>query len=157
MLVAWSSQRDITALNGSCRKNCTRSAMRYRFWGGKIIISILLGEFADILNGHVFYNFHLLRLFCWDEGDSASHTAILEAVPALLYLVALSCLTLCDPCPRGFSRQEYGSGLPRPPPGVFQAKDQTQVSHIAGGFLTVWATRKGPFWLSVLLIFSLEL
>ena len=36
-------------------------------------------------------------------------------------LVAQSCLTLCDPirllCPWGFSRQEYWSGLPCPPPG----------------------------------------
>ena len=60
--------------------------------------------------------------------------------------VAQSCLTLCDPMDytvRGilqarilewvafpFSR---GSSLPR---------DRTQVSHIAGGFLTVWATRE---------------
>ena len=39
-------------------------------------------------------------------------------------LVAQSCRTLCDPmdcslllCPWGFSRQEYWSGLPCPPPG----------------------------------------
>ena len=38
-------------------------------------------------------------------------------------LVAQSCLVLCDPkgaqllCPWGFSRQEYWSGLPCPPPG----------------------------------------
>ena len=133
--------------------------MRPRFFAGKkIIISVLLGEFAETLNGHVFYIFHLLRLFCWDEGDSASHTAILEAVPAVLCLVALSCLTLCDPCPWGFSRKEYCSGLPCPPPGgSSQARDQTQVSHIAGWFLTVWATREAPFLLSALFIFSLEL
>ena len=43
----------------------------------------------------------------------------------VLCLVAQSCLTLCDPmdcsppgsCPWGFSRQEYWSGLPCPPPG----------------------------------------
>ena len=41
-------------------------------------------------------------------------------------LVVQSCPTLCDPhglqptrllCPWGFSRQEYWSGLPCPPPG----------------------------------------
>ena len=44
---------------------------------------------------------------------------------AMLCLVAQSCPTLCDPmdcsppasCPWGFSRQEYWSGLPCPPPG----------------------------------------
>ena len=44
----------------------------------------------------------------------------------ILCLVTQSCLTLCDPhglqpirllCPWGFSRQEYQSGLPYPPPG----------------------------------------
>ena len=50
----------------------------------------------------------------------------------VLYLVAQSCPTVCDPmdysppvhggihvilCPWGFSRQEYWSGLPCPPPG----------------------------------------
>ena len=44
----------------------------------------------------------------------------------MLCLVTQSCLTLCDTvncrchrllCPRGFSRQEYWSGLPYPPPG----------------------------------------
>ena len=43
-----------------------------------------------------------------------------------VYLVAQSCLTLCDPTDcvahqallsMGFSRQEYWSGLPCPPPG----------------------------------------
>ena len=40
---------------------------------------------------------------------------------AVLCLVTQSCLTLCNPtsilCPWGFSRQEYWSGLPCPPPG----------------------------------------
>ena len=48
-----------------------------------------------------------------------------DDIPALLLrLVAQSCPTLCDPmeparllCPWGFSRQEYWSGLPCPPPG----------------------------------------
>ena len=42
-------------------------------------------------------------------------------------------------CPRGFSRQEYWSGLPCPPPtGILP----TQVSSIAGRFFTDWATMK---------------
>ena len=44
-------------------------------------------------------------------------------------------------CPWGFSRQEYWSGLPFPPPGSSQPRDQTQVSCIAGRFFTIWATR----------------
>ena len=44
---------------------------------------------------------------------------------AVLRLVVQSCLTLCDPrlwparllCPWGFSKEEYWSGLPYPPPG----------------------------------------
>ena len=50
------------------------------------------------------------------------------AIPLLgMHLVAQLCWTLCDPrncmqltrllCPWGFSRQEYWSGLPCPPPG----------------------------------------
>ena len=43
----------------------------------------------------------------------------------------------CDFC------QEYQSGLPFPSPGGHpQTKDWTQVSHFAGKFFTVWATRK---------------
>ena len=43
----------------------------------------------------------------------------------------------------GFSRQEYCSGSPLPPPwGSSQPKDRTQASHIAGEFFTVWATGK---------------
>ena len=50
----------------------------------------------------------------------------LQSSPTVLCLVPQSCPTLCDPVdcgppgssvPRGFSRQEYWSGLPYPPPG----------------------------------------
>ena len=42
-----------------------------------------------------------------------------------------------------FSRQEYWSGLPFPSPGDLPRPGiQHQVSHIAGRFLTVWATRE---------------
>ena len=43
----------------------------------------------------------------------------------------------------GFSRQEYCSGLPCPPPGFpSQPRDRTGVSHFAGGFFTVCAARE---------------
>ena len=43
----------------------------------------------------------------------------------------------------GILRQEYWSGLACPPPGESsQPRDQTQVSCIAGGFFTIWATRE---------------
>ena len=42
----------------------------------------------------------------------------------------------------GFSRQEYWSGLPFPSPGESsQPRDRTEVSRIASGFFTNWATR----------------
>ena len=50
-------------------------------------------------------------------------------------------------CPWVFFRQEYWGGLPCPPPGTPQPRDQTQVSHIAGGFYAVWAT---SHWLNQL-------
>jgi len=44
----------------------------------------------------------------------------------------------------GFSRQEYWSGLPFIPfsRGSSQPRDQTWVSHIAGRFFTICATRE---------------
>ena len=43
----------------------------------------------------------------------------------------------------GFSRQEYWSELPRPSPGeCSQPRDRTQVSHVAGRFFIVCATRE---------------
>ena len=76
--------------------------------------------------------------------------------PHMLFLVTQSCLTLCDPkdcspsrllCPWGFSRQEYWSELPWPPPGdlpnpgIERASPVTPVSPaLVGGFLTASAT-----------------
>ena len=48
------------------------------------------------------------------------------------------------PCPWGFSRQEYWSWLPCLSPGDPQLRDRTQVSHIAGGFFTIWAHHGSP-------------
>ena len=67
--------------------------------------------------------------------------------------VAQLCLTLCDPMgciayqaslSMGFSRQGYWSGLLFPSPAESsRCRDRTQISHIAGRHLTVWAAREG--------------
>ena len=57
---------------------------------------------------------------------------------ATLWTVACQALLSME-----ISRQEYWSGLPFPSPGLSsQPRDQTQVSHIAGRFFNVWATRE---------------
>ena len=45
-------------------------------------------------------------------------------------------------CPWGFSRQEYGSGLPCPPPGDILGIEPTPLMSpaLAGGFFTTSAT-----------------
>ena len=55
--------------------------------------------------------------------------------------VTQSCPTLCDPMDyiqsMEFSRPDYWNGKPFPYPGdLFQPRDQTQVSLIAGRFFT---------------------
>ena len=46
-------------------------------------------------------------------------------------------------CPWGFSRQEDWSGLQCPPPGESsRPRDRTQVSRIASGLVTIWATKE---------------
>ena len=48
------------------------------------------------------------------------------------------------PLSMGSSRQKYWSGLPFPSFSRASSwpRDQAQISHIAGGFFTVWATRE---------------
>ena len=48
-----------------------------------------------------------------------------------------------------FSRQEYWSGLPFPPPGESsRPRDRkTQVSYVVGRFFTIWATRENKLCL----------
>ena len=79
-------------------------------------------------------------------------------------LVTQSCPTLCNPrhcSPPGssqhmeFSRQEYWSVLPFPPPGESsQARGKAQVSCIAGGFFTVWANTEAQTFMEHLLYLS---
>ena len=60
--------------------------------------------------------------------------------------VAQSCLTLCDPMDytvHGILQARILEWVAFPiTRGSFQPRDQTQVSHIAGGFFTTWATRE---------------
>ena len=68
----------------------------------------------------------------------------------LVVLADQSCLTLCHPMdcsPLGsyvmeFSRQEYWCGLSSVSRGSSWSRDWTQVSHIAGRFVTIWTTRE---------------
>ena len=74
--------------------------------------------------------------------------------------VAQSTLTLCDP-------MDYAvNGIPQTrilelvafpfSSRSSQPRDQTQVSHIAGGFFTSWATREAlVFWTEVIFFLSL--
>ena len=56
----------------------------------------------------------------------------------------------------GFSRPEYGVGSLSLLQGDLNpgdlTRDLTQVSHIAGGFFTSWATREAPLELDITLI-----
>ena len=50
------------------------------------------------------------------------------------------------PLSKGFSRQEYSSGLPFPSPeDLPDPRDQTQVSCTVGKRFTVWATREALY------------
>ena len=64
--------------------------------------------------------------------------------------VAQSCLTLCDPMDlvHGILQARILEWVAFPfSRGSSQPRDQTQVSHIAGGFFTSWATREAQgYW-----------
>ena len=81
-------------------------------------------------------------------------------------LVAQLCPILCNPLDcslpgsscLGFSRQDYCSGLPCPPPGESSwPEDRTWVSCIVGRFLIIWATREthNQCWVEEIYIFPL--
>ena len=67
-----------------------------------------------------------------------------------MHAQSLSCVQLFEtptvdcqaPLSGEFSRQEYWSGQPFPSPGMFPIQGLNQVSHIAGRFFTVWATKE---------------
>ena len=64
--------------------------------------------------------------------------------------VAQSCLTLCDPMDytvHGILWARILEWVAFPfSRGSSQPRDRTQVSHIAHGFFTSWATREAPKW-----------
>ena len=114
----------------------------------------------------------------WDPGNG-SYWSLLPhraghfiCIQSVMCLVAQSCPTLCDPvdcrlqparflCPQGFSRQDYWSGLPYPPPGDFPnpgikprspaSQADSLPSELSGksiciyrhGHFTTWAKRTG--------------
>ena len=63
--------------------------------------------------------------------------------------VTLSCLTFCNPMDytvRGILQARILEQVAFPfSRGSSQCRDQTQVSHVAGGFFTRWATREHPW------------
>ena len=78
---------------------------------------------------------------------------ILQYLPVLC-LVTQSCPTLCDPMdpPGTFVHgdspdKNTGVGYHALPQGIFPTQGLNLVSHIAGGFFTLWATREAQeYW-----------
>ena len=101
-----------------------------------------------------FYFFNCKHIKFEITGYTTTELQLKYLTPGVKLKVAQSCLTLCDPMdcfkilqarilervPIPFSR---GSSQPR---------DRTQVSHIACGFFTSWATREAQEYLSGKLI-----
>ena len=86
-------------------------------------------------------------------GNLLSGSAEVCVCVCVCVLVTQSCLTLATPwtvahqasLSMEISREEYWRGLPfLLPGGSSWPRDQTQVSRIAGGFFTVWATKEAP-------------
>ena len=101
-------------------------------------------QVGTALSRYSCYHYLLLLLFLW-----------------ACVLVAQSCLTLCnllEPtrllCPWNSPSKNTGVDFHSLLQGIFQPRDRTQVSHIAGRFFTVWATREAPLLLLLLLLHS---
>ena len=87
-----------------------------------------------------------------------TYIAVLRCMRAKLLQL---CLTLCDPMDyslplsMGFSRLEYWSGLPCPPPGDLPHQGIQPVSlmspALAGMFFTVWVIRE-PLYVSLYIL-----
>ena len=117
----------------------------------------------DTLTWAVQYGSHYLPILIWiheiwlvqiDMIVSIKYTSdfnyFVWTIKNVLYLVAQSCLTLCnsmDCSPPAFSvhgdspGKTTGVGCHFFLQGIFPTQDWTQVSHIADEFLTIWATR----------------
>ena len=94
--------------------------------------------------------FHIILLLPFNKTKftfSSSATCSIESNSATLWTVALQA-----PLSMQFSRQEYRSGLPFPPPADLpnsEIKPASPVSPaLAGGLLTCWAIAEAPYSLS---------
>ena len=90
----------------------------------------------------------------WQNCDTHTHLSVDSGLH--LVLVSQSCPTvydLKDCSPRGSSvhgilQTRILEGVAMPSfRGSSQHRDRTQVSHIAGGFFTIWAPREAPLFL----------
>ena len=90
------------------------------------------------------------------------HQTVSKSEPPCLVPIAKSCLksfvipwTLAHQAPlsMGFSRKEYLSGLPFPPPGIFPTQKSTQASCIAGRFTYYYLTLNSITLKAVLYLF----
>ena len=80
----------------------------------------------------------LLLLFLMENFKHSENEVSCVRLFVILWIVAHQA-----PLSVGFSRQEYGSRLPFSSPGDLSwPRDQTQVSHIAGRYFTLWAARE---------------
>ena len=89
----------------------------------------------------------------WQELSHTSHSVLIrtlrecaQSCPTLFHLLTVACQA---PLSMGFSRQEYWTGLPFPPPGDLpnpRIKPASPVPPaLAGGFFTHWATWEAPY------------
>ena len=116
------------------------------------------------------YLFYLLEGHSSPEKCSVVHSRLICPSFLLNFLggggvVAKSCPTLATPWTAArqaplsmrFSRQEYWSGLPFPPPRDLSDRPryQTEVSCVTGRFFTNWAMREAPT-LCLAVLFSLS-
>ena len=115
----------------------------------------------------------LMVLSTVKNGDFGIHIAIpaplasrLVWVTSVLCLVTQSCQILCDPMdcsPPGSSvcgdspGKNTGVGFHALLQGISQPRDRTHVSHIAGRFSTVWATRDAQVIPTISVIPSLKI
>ena len=126
------------------------------------------GEVATLKKIYFIFNWRIIALqycigFCHTTtqiSHKCTYVSSLLNLPSALYPILPLCLLLShfklcltlwtvahqSPLSKGFSRQEYWSGLPFPSPGESsQPRNWTQVSCIAGRFFTNWAIRKPQF------------
>ena len=132
------------------------------FWGklGWLVTLFLVPIWVQLnqMAALVSLSFYLINWVKW-EMIGGTHFVLVwfcgEGDVCVCVLVTQSCSTLCDPMhcsPPGFSahefsRQEYWSGVDTLfSRGSSWPRDWTRVSCIAGGFVTIWATKEAQRW-----------